>query len=105
MGEVRLISSASTIWLMIMPGRYSSSPVLKFAMEKPVMSLGVMSGVNCMRLNEQSSDRARALASVVLPTPGTSSISTWPRQIRAMSMSSMASSLPTITCRIFCCRA
>ena len=46
LGEVRLISSASTIWLIIMPGRYSSSPVLKLAMVKPVMSLGVMSGVN-----------------------------------------------------------
>ena len=40
------------------------------------MSDGVMSGVNWMRLKEQSSERARALASVVLPTPGTSSIST-----------------------------
>ena len=76
LGDVRLISSASTIWLMIMPGRYSSSPVLKLAMEKPVMSLGVMSGVNWMRLKEQSSDFASADASVVLPTPGTSSMST-----------------------------
>ena len=52
------------------------------------MSLGVMSGVNWMRLNEQSSDRASAEASVVLPTPGTSSISTWPRHKMAIIISS-----------------
>ena len=32
-----------------------------------------------MRWNEQWKERARACASVVLPTPGTSSISRWPR--------------------------
>src|SRR5919108_229873 len=31
-----------------------------------------------MRLNEAPIERASALASTVLPTPGTSSISTWP---------------------------
>ncbi len=65
------------------------------------MSEGVMSGVNCMRLKEQSRDRARALARVVLPTPGTSSISTWPRQRSAIIISSTASSLPTITLPTF----
>ena len=65
------------------------------------MSLGVMSGVNCMRLKEQSSERARALARVVLPTPGTSSISTWPRQRMATIISSMALSLPTMTLPTF----
>ena len=38
-------------------------------MVKPVISDGVISGVNWMRLNEQESERASALASVVLPTP------------------------------------
>ena len=70
-------------------------------MEKPVMSLGVMSGVNWMRLNEQSSDRARALASVVLPTPGTSSINTCPRHSIATIISSMVLSLPTMTLPTF----
>ena len=42
------------------------------------MSLGSRSGVNWMRRTEQSTDRASALASIVLPTPGTSSISRWP---------------------------
>ena len=105
LGEVRFISSARTSWLIIRPCLYSSSPVLKLTMEKPVMSEGVMSGVNCMRLNEQSSERAIADTSVVLPTPGTSSISTWPRQSSAMKSSSTASCLPTTTRPTFCCNA
>ena len=105
LGEVRFISSARTSWLIIRPCLYSSSPVLKLTMEKPVISEGVMSGVNCMRLNEQSSERAIADTSVVLPTPGTSSISTWPRQSSAMKSSSTASCLPTTTRPTFCCNA
>ena len=50
-----------------------------------------------MRRNVQSSDFARALASVVLPTPGTSSISTCPRHNSAISAYSITSCLPTIT--------
>ena len=50
-----------------------------------------------MRFNEQSSERANALASVVLPTPGTSSINTCPLHKMALSISSMAVSLPITT--------
>jgi hypothetical protein len=46
--------------------------------ETPVMSLGSRSGVNWIRRTEQSTDRASVLASRVLPTPGTSSISRCP---------------------------
>ena len=53
----------------------------------PVMSLGSRSGVNWMRRTEQSVDRASALASIVLPTPGTSSISTCPSASRTVSAS------------------
>ena len=74
-------------------------------MEKPVMSLGVMSGVNCMRLNEQSNERASAEASVVLPTPGTSSMSTCPRHRSAIIISSTASCLPTMTLPTFLIRS
>ena len=42
------------------------------------MSDGIMSDVNWMRLKSAFRVMARALASVVLPTPGTSSNSTWP---------------------------
>ena len=41
--------------------------------------------MNWIRRNEQSIDRAIALASIVLPTPGTSSISRCPSAIRATS--------------------
>jgi hypothetical protein len=43
--------------------------------ETPVTSEGSRSGVNWIRFTEQSIERASALASIVLPTPGTSSIS------------------------------
>ena len=42
-----------------------------------------------------------AFVSTVLPTPGTSSISTCPRQITAMSVRCTASCLPTMTCSTF----
>ena len=105
LGEVRLISSASTIWLMIAPGRYCSSPLCRLGMVKPVMSDGVMSGVNWMRLKEQDSERASALHSVVLPTPGTSSMRIWPSHSSAVSRSSTASSLPTTARAMFCLSA
>jgi hypothetical protein len=40
----------------------------------PVTSDGSRSGVNCTRENEQSIERAIALASIVFPTPGKSSM-------------------------------
>src|SRR5207244_27926 len=40
----------------------------------PVTSDGSRSGVNWMREKEQSSERASALASIVFPTPGKSSM-------------------------------
>ena len=48
--------------------------------ETPSTSPGRRSGVSWMRLNLQSMLLASALASTVLPTPGTSSISTCPRE-------------------------
>ncbi len=61
------------------------------------MSDGMRSGVNWMRLKLHPTDRASALASVVLPMPGTSSMSTWPSQSIATSASSIAASRPTMT--------
>src|SRR5580765_4453531 len=46
------------------------------------MSVGSRSGVNWMRENVQSSDRASAFASIVLPTPGKSSMIRWPSLTR-----------------------
>ena len=47
-------------------------------METPRISDGNKSGVNCTRLKRASTDRANALASVVLPVPGKSSSNTCP---------------------------
>jgi hypothetical protein len=50
-----------------------------------------------MRLSSRSNDRARALASVVLPTPGTSSSRRWPSERRQIRARRMGSSLPCKT--------
>ena len=63
----------------------------------PVMSLGIRSGVNWMRLKLRSRMRARLLISSVLARPGTPSSSTWPPAKRAISISSITCSWPTMT--------
>ena len=65
-------------------------------MVTPSTSLGSMSLVNCRRWKRQATARASAWASVVLPTPGTSSISRWPRASRQTSESRTTSGLPRI---------
>ena len=75
LGEARLISSPTTMLAKTPPGRNSNSRVSWLKTETPVTSEGSRSGVNWMRRTEQSMLRASALASIVLPTPGTSSIS------------------------------
>jgi len=57
------------------PGLNSKSRVSWLNTETPVMSDGNKSGVNCTRRTEQAIERPKALASMVLPTPGTSSTS------------------------------
>ena len=58
--------------------------------------------MNCTRRTEQSIERARALASIVLPTPGTSSTSRWPSASRTVIAVSTTSGLPSITLDIAC---
>ena len=53
--------------------------------------------MNWMRRNEQPRLRAMALARTVLPVPGTSSISRWPRHRSATRASRTSWCLPTIT--------
>ena len=72
-GVARLISSARTIWEKIGPGRNSNWVVFWLKMEVPVISVGSKSGVHCTRLNVAPTLLARARASIVLATPGTSS--------------------------------
>ena len=82
-GEARLISSPRTMLAKIGPG-----PELELARaavpdrHADRRRTGSRSGVNCTRPNVQSIDAASALARLVLPTPGTSSISRWPSATR-----------------------
>ena len=55
----------------------------------PVMSAGIRSGVNWMRLNDRFSVRASVLIISVLASPGTPSSRQWPRLNSAISSSSM----------------
>ncbi len=78
LGEVRLISSASSSWQLAAPSRYSNRLLSRLYMVKPVMSEGSVSGVNWIRLFCKPNALEKAMASVVLPTPGQSSKRTWP---------------------------
>jgi hypothetical protein len=75
-GEARLISSASSTCVKIGPLWNEKEPWPGSSTSEPMMSLGSRSGVNCTRAKLTWNTRAIALASVVLPTPGTSSTST-----------------------------
>src|SRR6516165_176738 len=62
---------------------------------EPSRSAGSRSGVNCTRVNLSPNAAANDLAISVLPRPGRSSMSTWPRARTAVSMSVSAERLPT----------
>src|SRR3990167_7386995 len=51
----------------------------------PVISAGIKSGVNCMRLNFRFKTSARVLTSNVFARPGTPTKRQWPLQKRAIS--------------------
>src|SRR5215212_10872061 len=97
LGEARLISSPSTRLAKMAPGRKSKLPVARFQTVEPTTSDGRRSGVNWMRPQRQSSDVAKALARLVLPTPGTSSTRRWPSATRQRRASSITSALPCTT--------
>src|SRR3954463_2683129 len=96
-GEARLISSATTMLAKTAPGLNSKARVSWSYTATPVTSLGSRSGVNWIRRTVASTEAANALARVVLPTPGTSSISRWPSASSTTSASRTTSSLPWIT--------
>src|SRR6266850_1296243 len=98
LGVVRLISSASTMLVKSGPGLNTKSPRSAWYTVTPRMSEGSMSEVNWMRWKPPPMERASAAARVVLPTPGTSSISRCPRASRPMIARRMTSGLPTRTC-------
>ena len=100
-GGVRLISSARMIWAKMGPSLKVRVrwPLDSSRISVPVMSAGMRSGVNWMRLNGRSRMSARALMSRVLASPGTPVIRQCPPVNRAVRTRSMASSWPTITRR------
>ena len=94
-GVVRLISSARTMFVKRGPGLKTNSLSFGSHTDTPSTSEGSMSEVNWMRWKPPPIDRASAAASVVLPTPGTSSMSRWPRAMSPTTASRTASGLPT----------
>jgi hypothetical protein len=68
-------------------------------MSVPVMSLGIRSGVNWMRLNSRPSTWAMVRTSSVLAVPGRPVIRQWPPTNRAIITCSSTSSWPTMTRR------
>ena len=63
----------------------------------PVMSIGIRSGVNWMRLNLSDIVSASLLTSRVLASPGTPIKRPWPRANRQIASRSMTSRCPTMT--------
>src|SRR5215218_9918866 len=90
-GEARLISSTSSRLAKTGPGRNSNSFERWSKTLTPVTSDGSRSGVNWSRENEQSIERASALARTVFPTPGKSSMIRWPSATRQSTLSSSVS--------------
>ena len=101
-GGVRLISSASTICANTGPftNRRERVPFCSSRNSVPVMSDGIRSGVNWMRLKLRSSTSASVLISSVLARPGTPVIRQCPPVNSAVSTRSITSSWPTMTLRI-----
>ncbi len=101
LGGVRLISSASSTLANTGPrtNRMARPPVLLSSSitSVPVMSEGIRSGVNWIRLKLSPSVLASVEISSVLASPGTPTSSACPRQNSAISSSSTTASCPTIT--------
>src|SRR5690242_3276071 len=97
-GEARLISSTSRKFANTGPGRNSNSFAFWLKTFTPVTSDGSRSGVNWSREKEQSTERASALASIVFPTPGKSSMIRWPSATRQRTASRSVSSGACTTC-------
>src|SRR3954452_1930178 len=96
-GDARLISSPRRMLAKIGPARNWKSPEARLYTLTPTTSDGSRSGVNCTRPKVHLIDVAIDFARLVLPTPGTSSISRWPSDNRHSSASWMTSTLPWIT--------
>src|SRR5262245_7662178 len=105
LGGVRLISSASTMLSNTGPGRKVNLrlPVSgsSWRMSVPVMSAGIRSGVNWMRLKERARIFETVLTRSVLARPGTPTSRQWPRLNSAISNCSTTCFWPTMTLPIW----
>ena len=103
LGGVRLISSASRMLPKMGPctNVQVRRPLVGSSsmMSVPVMSLGIRSGVNWMRLNTRPRVCAMVRTSSVLAVPGRPVIRQWPPTNRPIMTCSSTSSWPTITRR------
>ena len=97
LGLARLISSASSTCANTGPGWNTKDSLPRSYTDTPSRSLGIRSAVNCTREKARPKVRASACARVVLPTPGTSSISRCPPASRQATLPSTWALLPTIT--------
>src|SRR6266545_1777104 len=99
LGVARLISSARTRLANTGPGwnRNCRLPPSSMRMFVPVISAGMRSGVNWIRLKLQSMTSAIVRTSNVLPRPGTPSRSAWPLARRHVSAWRTRSRWPTMT--------
>src|SRR2546423_970706 len=91
-GEARFTSSTRSRFAKTGPGRNSNSFRCWLKTLTPVTSDGSRSGVNWRRAKRQSSERASAFASIVLPTPGKSSMIACPSATRHRTKSRSVSS-------------
>src|SRR5262245_30156117 len=100
-GDARLTSSTSSRFAKTGPCLNSNSFARWSKTLTPVMSVGSRSGVNWIRENVQSIDRASALTSIVFPTPGKSSMIRCPSLTRQRAASRSVSSSAWTTLATF----
>src|SRR6266702_848583 len=100
----RLISSASRTWVNTGPRTILNSWEVGSSTACPMMSEGIMSGVNCTRPCVSDSACASALTSNVLPRPGTPSMSTCPEAASDITTCSITADCPTTAWLIAVCR-
>src|SRR5579862_1441403 len=96
-GLARLISSTRTNCENSGPKLNSARPVFGSRCGSPRTSAGCRSGVHWIRLKVQPALCANARASIVLATPGTSSINRCPSASQTAVASTTCSCLPTMT--------
>src|SRR3954453_23076681 len=101
LGDARFTSSTSSRLANTGPGLNSNRLERWSKTFTPVTSDGRRSGVNWRREKEQSSERARAFASIVFPTPGKSSMIKCPSATRQSTVMRSVSSDACTTRRRF----